>query len=101
MSLGAALAERGYLPDSLVRYGIRRLDRKRLCSEDRGSPERNREAAREFVARLAESPLALHTREANEQHYELPPAFFARVLGPGRRSPTGWRCSSSGAAGGR
>ena len=82
MSLGATLAERGYLPDSLVRYGIRRLDRKRLRAEDRGSPERNREAAREFAARIAESPIALHTREANEQHYELPPAFFARVLGP-------------------
>jgi len=82
VSLGATLAERGYLPDSVIRYGIRRLDRRRLRAEDRGSPEGNREAAREFAARLAESPLALHTREANEQHYELPPAFFSRVLGP-------------------
>ncbi|MEN9402301.1 MAG: Cyclopropane-fatty-acyl-phospholipid synthase, partial [Verrucomicrobiota bacterium] len=28
------------------------------------------------------SPVAIHTDAANRQHYELPPAFFTRCLGP-------------------
>lgn len=30
-------------------------------------------------------PIAEHTDAANEQHYELPPAFFSLVLGPRRK----------------
>jgi cyclopropane-fatty-acyl-phospholipid synthase len=33
------LAERGWLPDPLVRMGIRRLVQARLDDEDRGDPE--------------------------------------------------------------
>jgi cyclopropane-fatty-acyl-phospholipid synthase len=34
-----------------------------------------------FVAELKQSPVAIATREANEQHYELPCEFFQHVLG--------------------
>jgi cyclopropane-fatty-acyl-phospholipid synthase len=34
-----------------------------------------------FVEGLRRSPVAIATREANEQHYELPSAFFGLVLG--------------------
>jgi cyclopropane-fatty-acyl-phospholipid synthase len=34
------------------------------------------------VARLRESPVAVETQAANEQHYEVPSAFFQQVLGP-------------------
>ncbi len=34
-----------------------------------------------FVAAMRLSPIALETRAANEQHYEVPPAFFELVLG--------------------
>ncbi len=67
-------AEQGLLPDALIRWGIRRLLRERLQREQAQDPEA-------FVSQLRSSALALHTREANEQHYELPPAFFAQVLG--------------------
>lgn len=34
MSIALEMAEAGWLPDRLVRYGIRRLDRKRLKEID-------------------------------------------------------------------
>ena len=35
-----------------------------------------------FARDMAEHPIAEHTDAANAQHYEVPAAFFARVLGP-------------------
>lgn len=81
MSVGLALAESGWLPDSLIRYGIRRLDRKRLRAISRRDMASASAAKTQFVAEMAESPIALQTRKANAQHYELPPAFFETVLG--------------------
>ncbi|WP_428210037.1 SAM-dependent methyltransferase, partial [Enterococcus casseliflavus] len=34
-----------------------------------------------FLSELKEGPIALHPEKANEQHYEVPPEFFAQVLG--------------------
>ena len=34
---------------------------------------------------MREHPIAAFTDDANAQHYELPPAFFAEVLGPQRK----------------
>jgi cyclopropane-fatty-acyl-phospholipid synthase len=75
------LAERGLLPDPVIRFGIRRLDGRRLRMEDRGDVESQLTAQSKFVAALRESPIALDTHKPNEQHYELPPAFFQRILG--------------------
>jgi len=76
------LMERGLLPDALIRRGIRLLDRARLRLEHADDPEALTRAKMDLVARLRESPIAVHTDEANEQHYELPPGFFQLVLGP-------------------
>jgi cyclopropane-fatty-acyl-phospholipid synthase len=35
-----------------------------------------------FLRELPEGPVAIHTREANEQHYEVSAEFFELVLGP-------------------
>jgi cyclopropane-fatty-acyl-phospholipid synthase len=74
--------ERGLLPDSLIRFGIRRLlaARRRELAEGGKSAMAERQAA--FVEQLRGSPLALEVERANQQHYELPPAFFEHVLGP-------------------
>jgi len=76
-----ALAERGLLPDALVRFGIRRLNRRRLVSEDLGNAEEQAAACEAFLERLRTGPIAVETRAANVQHYEVPPAFFEQVLG--------------------
>ncbi len=80
MSLGIDLAERGYIPDSLTRMGIRRLLRQRLDS-DTGDPEHEREQLERFVTESKASPIALHTDKANEQHYEVPAGFYQLSLG--------------------
>jgi cyclopropane-fatty-acyl-phospholipid synthase len=76
------LAERGLLPDALVRLGIRRLCTGRLRTERSGGPAGETERFRARIAALRESPVAIHTEAANAQHYELPPEFFALCLGP-------------------
>jgi len=73
--------ERGLLPDPAVRLGIRRLCRARLNEFARLSPEAARERSAQYVRTLKASPLAVETRAANQQHYELPAPFFQLVLG--------------------
>jgi cyclopropane-fatty-acyl-phospholipid synthase len=76
------LAERGLLPDALIRMGIHRLNRRRLESLVRGGDAQAQKADFEEMLRaLGTGPIAVETRAANEQHYEVPPAFFRRVLG--------------------
>lgn len=73
--------ERGRMPDALVRAGIRRLLADRLRQETRGDCEAQRAALMAFVDELRRSPVAPVPAKPNEQHYELPPGFFERVLG--------------------
>ena len=76
------LVESHKVPDWLLRAGIRRLLGRRLREEATGSLEGDREAKRAFLAMMRAGPIAVHVAEANRQHYELPPAFFERALGP-------------------
>ncbi|MDX1763909.1 MAG: cyclopropane-fatty-acyl-phospholipid synthase family protein [bacterium] len=75
------LAERGTLPDGLIRFGIRLLNKQRLRQEDLGDAEAQRRAMHDFITKLRSSPIAVETDEANREHYELPPEFFRNVLG--------------------
>jgi Cyclopropane fatty acid synthase and related methyltransferases len=75
------LAERGLLPDALVRFGIRRLCKQRLDACKEGGPEAERARHQALVHTLATAPVAVHTDEANAQHYEVPTAFFQHCLG--------------------
>jgi cyclopropane-fatty-acyl-phospholipid synthase len=82
MDLVMEAVERGWMPDPVVRAGIRRLLARKLAEEGRGGPAAIRARREERLAAMRDSAVALHTRDANTQHYELPPAFFQRVLGP-------------------
>jgi len=75
------LAEKGILPDVLIRMGIRRLNRKRLKGENRRDVESHRFAIQRFIEDMKEAPIAISTDKANIQHYELPSSFFSKVLG--------------------
>lgn len=68
--------ETGLVPDWTIRAGIRRILQTRLRDESR----LQRKA--QFIAAMREAPIALATASANAQHYEVPAAFFERVLGP-------------------
>lgn len=75
------LAERGMVPDALLRLGIRRLCAQRLREESAGGAEATWQRFCAQLEQLRQSPLALHTDAANRQHYELPPRFFELCLG--------------------
>lgn len=79
--LAIDLCERGLVPDAVMRAGMRRLMAGRLASESAGDPEAVFARFRARLRELAESPVAIETDKANEQHYELPAAFFRQVLG--------------------
>ncbi len=87
---------RGLLPDAGVRFGIRRLLRQRLREEDRGDAQAQQSHLMQLIAQLRASPIALHTTEANSQHYELPPEFFVHVLGPRLKYSCGYYEKPSG-----
>lgn len=80
MRWAIGLAERGLVPDGLIRQGIRHLLRERL-RQILASPE----SEDGLVARMREGPLATDTGAANAQHYEVPAAFFKEVLGRHRK----------------
>ncbi len=76
------LAERGLVPDWLIRVGIRLLLASRLRQEVSRNIGQPRESLQKFVSELRISPIAVAVDSANEQHYEAPTGFFLRVLGP-------------------
>jgi cyclopropane-fatty-acyl-phospholipid synthase len=81
MTWAIELAERGLVPERLVRAGIRRILKRLLAQES----ERHRDieaARRAWLASMEAAPIALVPESANQQHYEVPAAFFQAVLGP-------------------
>ena len=75
------MAERGHIPDALLRQGIRRLCAQRLREECSGGLAAQAARYAERIDMLRHSPVAIHADAANVQHYELPPAFFELCLG--------------------
>jgi len=76
-----AWAESGRVPDALIRVAIRRLLRRRLIDEDDRDVEARSRRAQALIEELGNSPIAIETDAANEQHYEVPAAFYELALG--------------------
>jgi cyclopropane-fatty-acyl-phospholipid synthase len=77
--------ERGWMPDPIIRRGIRSLIQERLNElplHNRSLTQRYRE---EFVDMMNRSPVAPVPEAANEQHYEVPVEFYNQVLGARRK----------------
>jgi len=74
-------AERIPLPDLVVRTGIRTL----VGRTANRLAYRTIESDELFAAQMARRAIAEATDAANSQHYEVPAAFFAHVLGPNRK----------------
>lgn len=94
MNSATALAidwtERGWIPDSIIRTGIRRLVKQRLDEIHADDCERMSEVGAAFVAALDDATIAPLAEKANEQHYEVPAAFFDEVLGRHRKYSCGY-----------
>jgi cyclopropane-fatty-acyl-phospholipid synthase len=89
-NLAIAWTEKGVLPDAVVRAGIRRLLKQRLAEIQAADTAGAAALAETFADAMAQAPVALLTDKANEQHYEVPAAFFAEVLGPHRKYSACW-----------
>lgn len=86
------LIEKGLLPDSLIRFGIRNMLKLKLKEESMPDLEAEQMKLSSFVEELKNSPIAIKTNTANKQHYELPTEFFELVLGPNLKYSSGlWR----------
>jgi len=77
--------ETGLVPDSVIRAGIRRLLDRKLKEIHATDVEKAAIIKNRFVQMMGESPIALVPHLANEQHYEVPAAFYSEVLGRNRK----------------
>lgn len=75
MSTVVNAVENGWVPDVLVRKGAAKLSKGRLEADHSLNAD-------QVLEDLRNGPIATHTDEANDQHYELPAAFFEKCLGP-------------------
>jgi len=76
------LVDSGRLPDPVLRASIRGLLRARRIADGPGADE----LARELFA----GPVTVAVEAANTQHYEVPAAFFALILGPRLKYSAAW-----------
>jgi len=75
--------EKNLIPDQLIRLGIRKLLRQRL--QDASTLDQD-----SLIASFDKQPIAVLTRAANEQHYEVPTEFFRYVMGRHMKYSCGW-----------
>jgi cyclopropane-fatty-acyl-phospholipid synthase len=82
--------ESGLVPDRAIRAGIRRLLVQRLKEIDARDIERSSANLDAFVEAMRTAPVAPVPELANEQHYEVPAAFYDQVLGSHRKYSSGY-----------
>ena len=75
IKFGIYLAERGLIPDFILSFFIKKISLARVSSS---SIEKEKQMV---INELKSGPIAEKTSDANDQHYEVPPAFFELVLG--------------------
>lgn len=73
------------VPDRVIRHGIRRLLESKRQEIHADDIEHAATLTNRFVAMMDSAPIALVPELANEQHYEVPAAFFEQVLGQHRK----------------
>lgn len=79
------IAEKGLMPDSMLRAGIRRLIKARLAEIANNDCEAGNKKLVEFIAEMNKSAIAPVPELANAQHYEVPESFFFYCLGSNRK----------------
>lgn len=84
------LLAKDLIPDALIRIGIRSRLKGTLAPFEKLDCEGRQQLIMKHVDELKNSPIAIATDEANEQHYELPTAFFSKVLGPHMKYSSGY-----------
>jgi len=76
-----SILEANVVPDPLIRLGIRHLLGETLREKCGGSVEERQARLQAHIDELRQSPIAVQTSAANEQHYEVPTRFYQYALG--------------------
>ena len=74
--------DRGYLPQAVIRYGIRRQLEDRIRTIQTTSLEEAYKFKMRYVKALRTKPMAIETAAANFQHYEVGTGILKACLGP-------------------
>ena len=85
-----SILEANVVPDPLLRLGIRHLLGETLREKCGGSIEVRQAALQAHIDGLRRSPIAVQTRAANEQHYEVPTRFYQYALGARLKYSSGY-----------
>jgi cyclopropane-fatty-acyl-phospholipid synthase len=85
-----SLLKKNLLPDSAIRAGIRRLLKQRLAEEKKSTPDEQQNHFNSLLEICRNSPIAIETKAANEQHYEVPTEFYQYCLGPNLKYSSGF-----------
>lgn len=85
-----SLLEGDKIPDFLLRRKIRQLLQERLDEEKKATPDEQQAHLMELIKELRNSPIAVNTQDANEQHYEVPTEFYQYCLGPNLKYSSGY-----------
>ena len=85
-----SLLESDKIPDFLIRKGIRKNLELRIKQESAETLEEQHQRFMNFVEKLRQSPIAIETKAANEQHYEVPTRFFQLALGKHLKYSSGY-----------
>ncbi|EOD45244.1 putative cyclopropane-fatty-acyl-phospholipid synthase protein [Neofusicoccum parvum UCRNP2] len=76
------LLDGGYLPQPVIRIGIRQQLKQRIGAIASTSLEAAYARKMQYVSLLRERPIAIETSAANEQHYEVGTGVLRACLGP-------------------
>ncbi|MHA4896804.1 SAM-dependent methyltransferase [Pedobacter sp. PWIIR3] len=85
-----SLIEQDKLPDFILRQGIRKLLKQRLTDETLPDVEMQQNAFNALLDELRNSPIAINTADANQQHYEVPTVFYQYCLGKHLKYSSGY-----------
>ncbi|KAG7352394.1 cyclopropane-fatty-acyl-phospholipid synthase [Nitzschia inconspicua] len=83
------LVQLGFFPDFIIRWGIRLQLRDHLNILRAESVEQEMKDKMKIIDKLKNSPIAIKTDEANDQHYEVPAKFYDLCLGPRKKYSSG------------
>ena len=84
------LLAKDILPDAVIRFGIRQRLGNVLHRHRQPTVSSRRAALMRHVAELKAGPVAIATKEANEQHYEVPTRFYQLCLGKHLKYSSGY-----------
>ena len=95
-NLANELSEKGWLPDAVIRTGIRTLLERRRTEIKADDAEAVSDLTGAFITAMDSAEIAPLPQKANEQHYEVPAKFFRQVLGTHMKYSCGYWDADTG-----